>query len=148
MSGKEIIMNFGHLGNEQYIALETFRKSGEGVITPVWITPEDGKLYVWTVGDSWKVKRIRNDNHDVRMAASDARGNPKSEWVEGMATVLDSPGADKRAKRERLSAKYGMKYQLFGLMAKLRGNSGPHVALEIREPSIEHAVKMTPVAQD
>ncbi len=139
-------MNFADLGNEEYIALETFRKSGEGVITPVWVTPEDGKLYVWTVGDSWKVKRIRNDSH-VRMAASDARGNPKSEWVEGMATVLDAPEAEAR-QRERLSAKYGMKYRLFGLMAKLRGNGGPHVALEIHEPSIEPALETAPAAQD
>ncbi len=74
-------MEFAELGNAKYIALETFRKSGEGVITPVWVTPEDGKLYVWTVDGSWKVKRIRN-NDRVRIAVSDARGNPQSDWVE------------------------------------------------------------------
>lgn len=70
-------MQFGEIGNPTYIALETFRKSGEGVVTPVWVTAEGDKLYVWTVGDSGKVKRIRN-NGRVRIADGDAHA-PKSD---------------------------------------------------------------------
>ena len=50
-------MKLSGLGDPKYIALETFRKSGEGVKTPVWTVAQDGKLLVWTQGDSWKVKR-------------------------------------------------------------------------------------------
>ncbi|MCB9113344.1 MAG: PPOX class F420-dependent oxidoreductase [Caldilineaceae bacterium] len=82
-------MQFKEIGNPTYIALETFRKSGEGVVTPVWVVAEGGKLYVWTVGDSGKVKRIRN-NGRVHIAVSDSRGTPKSEWVEATARVLDT----------------------------------------------------------
>jgi PPOX class probable F420-dependent enzyme len=128
-------MNFTDLGKAKYIALETFRKSGEGVVTPVWVTPEGGKLYVWTVEDSWKVKRIRN-NSRVRIAVSDARGNPKSDWFEGRATVLASP-EDEARQRERLAAKYGMMYRMFSLMFKLRGGNQPHVAIEIKAPSTD-----------
>ena len=77
-------MQFKEIGNPTYIALETFRKSGDGVVTPVWVVAEGGKLYVWTVGDSGKVKRIRN-NGRVRIAVSDSRGTPKSDWVEAEA---------------------------------------------------------------
>lgn len=31
-----------------YINLETFRKNGVGVKTPVWQTSEAGTIYVWT----------------------------------------------------------------------------------------------------
>ncbi len=52
-------MELKDIGDPKYIALETFRKSGEGVITPVWAVAESGKLYVWTGLNSWKVKRMR-----------------------------------------------------------------------------------------
>jgi PPOX class probable F420-dependent enzyme len=128
-------MTFSDLGNAKYIALETFRKSGEGVVTPVWVAPEDDRLYVWTVDGSWKVRRIRNNNR-VRVAASDARGNPESDWFEAKATILDSP-QDEARQRKRLAAKYGLMYQLFSLLFKLRRDRQPHVAIEIESVSID-----------
>ena len=68
-------MQLAEIGNPTYIVLETFRKSGEGVKTPVWVAAEDGKLYVWTVDNSGKVKRIRN-NGRVRLAVSDSHAAP------------------------------------------------------------------------
>lgn len=128
-------MEFAELGNAKYIALETFRRSGEGVITPVWVTPEQNKLYVWTVDESGKIKRIRNNNR-VRIAVSDARGNPQSDWVEASAAVLDSP-EDEARQRERLANKYGIQFRMFALMFKLRRDKQPHVAIEISQPSAD-----------
>lgn len=122
-------MQFREIGNPTYIALETFRKSGEGVVTPVWVTAEGDKLYVWTVGDSGKVKRIRN-NGSVRIAVSDARGAPKSEWVEAHARVLDDPAEDQR-QQQRLTKKYGWQFHIFNLMNRFSRNKAGHVALEI-----------------
>ncbi len=124
-------MEFIDVGNAKYIALETFRKSGEGVNTPVWVTTEDGKLYVWTIDNSWKVKRIRNNSH-VRIAVSDQRGNPKSDWFDAIATVLDAPESEARL-RQRLASKYGIMYRIFGLVGKIRGGNQARVAIEIRE---------------
>ena len=122
-------MQLVDIGNPTYIVLETFRKSGEGVKTPVWVAAEGGKLYVWTVDNSGKVKRIRN-NGRVRLAVSDSRGNPKSDWVEAQARVL--AGAADAAKQEaRISAKYGLQFKLFTLMSKFRRDATPHVAIEI-----------------
>ena len=128
-------MQFQEIGNPTYIALETFRKSGAGVVTPVWVTAEGSKLFVWTVGDSGKVKRIRN-NGRVRIAVSDARGTPKSGWVDAQARVLDSP-ADDAQQRRRLAAKYGWQFQLFTLMSRFSRNRAGHVAIELspRQPA-------------
>jgi len=122
-------MDFKAIGNPTYIALETFRKSGEGVITPVWAVAEDGKLYVWTIGDSGKVKRIRNSGR-VRIAVSDSRGTPKSEWVEATARVLDTP-ADEEKQRKRLASKYGWQFHMFNFMGRFSRNKAGHVAIEV-----------------
>jgi PPOX class probable F420-dependent enzyme len=102
----------------KYIALETFRKNGEGVITPVWQTPEDNKLYVWTEADTWKIKRIRN-NPQVRVCASDYKGTPKSDWVDAQADILDTSETE-TAQHKRMAAKYGLQFRIFNLLSKLR----------------------------
>ena len=50
------------LDKERFISLETFKKNGDGVKTPVWSAPLDGKLVVFTAGGSYKVKRLRNNS--------------------------------------------------------------------------------------
>ena len=112
-------MEISSLGKESYINLETFRKNGEGVKTPVWVVGKNGKLYVWTGADSWKVKRIRH-NGQVRVAKSDARGNTDGSWITAQARILDTPNADQQLQRE-LAAKYGLMYRLTRLVQRLRG---------------------------
>jgi uncharacterized protein len=122
-------MEFKDIGNPTYIALETFRKNGEGVITPVWAVAEQNKLYVWTVSTSGKIKRIRT-NGRVRIAVCDARGTLKSDWVEAQARVLDAP-EDVAKQQQRTAAKYGLQFQLISLMGKLRRDNTPRAAVEI-----------------
>ena len=98
------------LGDPNYIALETFRKNGQGVITPVWVVEKNGKLYVWTDGDSWKAKRIRN-NKQVRVCKSDARGNPQSDWIEAEARILDDPENIEQGALW-MASKYGLQFRL------------------------------------
>jgi uncharacterized protein len=65
--------------NQQYLNLETFRRNGKGVPTPVWFVEAGGKLYVRTIANSGKIKRIRN-NEQTRIAPCDSRGNLLGEW--------------------------------------------------------------------
>ena len=51
---------------EKYINLETFRKSGAAVATPVWFAEDLGVFYVYSLANAGKVKRIRN-NPRVRL---------------------------------------------------------------------------------
>ena len=120
-------MTLQELGNTQYIALETFRKDGTGVTTPVWVAGENDKIYAWTEANSWKVKRIHN-NKNVRVCASDSRGTPQSEWLEATAQILDT-SEEEKAMRARLNKKYGFQFKMFYLMGRIRRNS--HVVIEI-----------------
>lgn len=123
---------FQEVGQATYMALETFRKNGKGVNTPVWVAGENGRLYVWTLGDSYKVKRIQN-NSQVRIAKSDARGNPESEWLAGEAQVHQEKTAVE-AMKKRLAKKYGLLFRVFQLLGVLRGQRHSYVVLEI-EPA-------------
>ncbi len=120
-------MSFSDLSKETYIALETFRKNGTGVITPVWVTGNDGKLYAWTETRSWKVKRIRN-NGRIRVVSSDVRGTPTGDWFDGQAQILDRP-AEEKWMRKQLHRKYKMLYYIFALSSILR--RAEHVVIEI-----------------
>ena len=113
-------MDFLELGDQQYINLETFKKDGSGVKTPVWVTKEADKLYVWTQGNSWKVKRIKR-NDQVKLCKSDARGTPLSAWVSAKARVLSSD-EDMAAMKNRMRAKYGLMFRLIILMGRFRRN--------------------------
>lgn len=122
-------MSYDALSKAKYINLETFRKDGTGVKTPVWLAADNGNLCVWTDGDSWKVKRIRN-NEKVKVCKSDARGNPQSDWSDATARVLDAP-ADVEKLTKLMSAKYGLQFKFFALMGKLRSSRTDRVSIEI-----------------
>jgi len=94
---------------QRYIALETFKRNGEGVKTPIWFVEENGKLYVWTAASTGKAKRVRN-NPRVRFAPSSIRSKPKGEWVEGKARILN-PG-DSTHPTEMIRKKYGFQFWL------------------------------------
>jgi PPOX class probable F420-dependent enzyme len=89
---------FQAFAGRRYLNLETFRKSGEGVRTPVWFAagpPADGSarmLYVYSIGISGKVKRIRN-NPRVRVAPCGLRGALLGEWVDARAEILQGEEA-------------------------------------------------------
>ena len=99
----------------KYISVETFKKNGTGVKTPVWYVLHDGKFYAYTEADSWKVKRIRN-NPRVRIAPCDIRGNVKGDFVEGHAEIIT--GDEEKMANRLLDQKYFLK-KIFNLMTKI-----------------------------
>ena len=123
-------MKLSGLGNPKFIALETFRESGEAVKTPVWTVAQDGKLLVWTQGDSWKVKRARN-NPRVRVAKCDMRGNTEGPWVEGVVASISDDREQKRAMRGHLRRKYPFMYSILSFIAALRRENNGRVVVEI-----------------
>ncbi|HJR89751.1 MAG TPA: PPOX class F420-dependent oxidoreductase [Aeromicrobium sp.] len=79
----------GELASAHYVLLTTYRKDGTPVGTPVWAVSRDGKLYVWTEVDSWKVKRIRN-NPAVTVQPCGIRGAPRGDIRQATARLLDA----------------------------------------------------------
>ena len=117
--------------NQKYINLETFRKSGVGVKTPVWFVQEQDVFYVWTQADSWKAKRIRN-NSGVKVVPSTASGEPLGEWVDANATTDESSEALKVTTR-LMRKKYGVAFQGFRMMGKLNKAEYTSIKLEFSE---------------
>ncbi|MCS6772745.1 MAG: PPOX class F420-dependent oxidoreductase [Anaerolineae bacterium] len=105
------------LRNETYVNLETYRKNGKAVPTPVWFVEQDGVLYVRTVANSGKVKRVRN-NPRVRVAACDVRGKLKGDWLPAQAVIASSDEAERA--NALLNQKYGLLKRLFDLFGALQ----------------------------
>ena len=99
---------FSSLQGRKYVNVETFRKSGKSVRTPVWFAgePAEGvpeELYVYSTTDSGKAKRIRN-NARTRVAPCDVRGNVQGDWIEARAEVVT--GKDAEHGMQLLNTKY------------------------------------------
>ncbi len=113
---------FASLERGKYLNLETFRKNGDGVRTPVWFAAEPGapanpsaaKLYIYTVDGTGKVKRIRNNAH-VRLASCNARGDLLGEWIEAHAEVVT--GQEAAHGMHLLNKKYWPVKQILGFFA-------------------------------
>jgi len=96
---------FSQFEGEKVISLETYRRNGQPVRTPVWFLQEEGVLYVHTDDSTGKVKRIRR-NPKVRVAPSHFRGKPKADYIEARAELETSPGTVEEY-RSQIYKKYG-----------------------------------------
>lgn len=105
----------------QYINIETFRKNGKGVKTPVWFVNDADMLAVRTESSSGKMKRIRN-KQKVRIVPCDAKGNPLGNWVDAHASMVTDKTEVERI-NQQLNQKYGLFKRFFDLMHKFRGGN-------------------------
>jgi len=112
-------MTLKQFENQQYLNIETFRKNGQGVKTPVWFVQEENTLLVWTFAGSGKVKRIRRDGL-VQITPSNAGGAPLGEWVKACASADDSVETVKYVEG-LMRKKYGLIFNMFRGLTKLRG---------------------------
>lgn len=108
-----------NLGDERYVNLATFRRSGVAVCTPVWVAEHNGAGYVFSAGDAGKVKRIRN-NGRVQLAACDARGKVHGEWLDGTARLVEDQ-QEIDAMYPAFSAKYGVQMWIADFFSRLTG---------------------------
>ncbi|WP_336085576.1 PPOX class F420-dependent oxidoreductase [Nocardia sp. SSK8] len=119
----------GEAATANYVLLTTFRKDGTPVATPVWAVARADKLYVWTVTDSWKVKRIRR-NAEVTVQACNARGgDAHGAVVSGTARLLD--GTETEQVRSWLRRKYWLTGPLVILGSNLRRGKDGTIGIEI-----------------
>ncbi|TWE16381.1 PPOX class F420-dependent oxidoreductase [Kitasatospora atroaurantiaca] len=116
------------LGAGKYLLLTTYKKDGTGVPTPVWVVRDDRSLGVWTVADSWKVKRIRN-RADVLVGPCDVRGKATGEQVTATAEICDA--ATTAEYRKLLQRKYGLIGRLSLLGSRLRRGTAGTIAIRI-----------------
>src|SRR5215471_5221636 len=101
---------FPDLGKEQFIALTTFRKSGQAVTTPVWFAESPGAIYVETHSDAGKLKRLRHTAR-VTLAPCNFNGKVTGAVSTGNAHILMGPEENTAA--SALAKKYGFMRSLF-----------------------------------
>jgi PPOX class probable F420-dependent enzyme len=103
---------FAAMGDEPFVSLTTFRRSGAGVPTTVWIAPDGAALLVTTLRESGKVKRLRNDPRvELRPCSRRGRVEAGAVVVLGVAEILGPDDAGARL-RESFRRKYGLQYRI------------------------------------
>ena len=111
-----------------FLNLESFRRNGLGVKTPVWFVQDKDAFYVRTLAGSGKVKRVRN-NGGIRIVPCEANGTPTGEWVAARA-VESTDESTAELVRSLLEKKYGaVQVRAFAAATALRG--GKYTVLKI-----------------
>jgi PPOX class probable F420-dependent enzyme len=110
---------FATLGDEEFLSLTTFRRSGERVSTPMWVARDGDALLMFTPTTSGKVKRLRNDPR-VELRPCDRFGRVRDgvEAVAGVAEVLTDEASLERA-TGLLREKYGLAYPVIMFIERL-----------------------------
>lgn len=103
------------LKDREFCLLTTFKKDGRSVATPMWFAMDGETLCMTTRGNSWKVKRIKN-NPEVTIAWCDSSGKKHGKLYAAKASLQEDPEQREQALK-RLNKKYGLKKKLidFGL---------------------------------
>lgn len=121
--------NILQFSNQKYINLETYRKNGQAVQTPVWFVIEGGVIYIRTDKNSGKIKRARNNPH-VRITPCSARGQPKGEWIDGEARIAS--GSESQWAYQLLKQKYGLQGKLIRMFNKIRNTRPIVISIQIK----------------
>lgn len=110
------------LADNKYVALTTFRKAGEAVSSPVWISRlDDGSFGFWTSSGSGKAKRLAHTSR-VMVQPSDPRGKPTagSTVTEATAEMVTSGPKFDEVQR-KIKAKYGYARHVTKLLGTISG---------------------------
>jgi PPOX class probable F420-dependent enzyme len=102
------------LGDERFVSLTTFRRTGVPVSTPVWVVREGAALLVTTPAGSGKVKRLR---HTARVELRPCSRSGKV--AEDAPTASGSGVIHQKDKPAVFRAKYGLEYRIFMLVERL-----------------------------
>lgn len=109
------------LTDARYLSLVTFRANGAEVATPVWFAPVDSALYVFTLRESGKMKRLRRSSR-ARVAPCDARGTITGDWRDATARIVTDPALIARA-NAAVAAKYGWQKRILEVGSWLSGRA-------------------------
>ena len=122
------------LAGIKYISLETYRKDGRPVNTPVWFIDFKDKIYVRTDVNSGKIKRLANDQN-VRIAPCDIRGRINGPWIRGKAEIEEGDDVEHKEIVSLINKKYSFQQAFVGIIYKLRKIEVALVSIELIAPT-------------
>jgi len=103
--------------SQRVLNLESYKKDGSPVRTPVVFAEKNGEIIFQTALKAWKAKRVIR-NPIVRVVPSTFRGDPKGEWMNGKVRKLS--GEEARAARLVYTKKLGFITSFFFLFERVR----------------------------
>jgi PPOX class probable F420-dependent enzyme len=124
------MITFNQLTQQQYINLETFRKNGIGVKTPVWFVQDDNTIYVRTIANSGKVKRICSHGR-VNIAPCTSDGTLVGEWIDVNAREVTDRAIYQKVD-QLLDKKYGLMKRMFAMASALQGRKYTILEIELK----------------
>lgn len=113
---------------QRYLNLESVKRDGTPVQTPVWFAEDQGVLYVYTLAKAGKVKRIRHHPR-IRLAPCTMRGTVTGAWVEAEATIVDATTAAHG--HALLRRKYGWMKKMGDLYSRLMHRERVVIAIRL-----------------
>jgi PPOX class probable F420-dependent enzyme len=113
-----------------YISLRSYKRDGGAVDTPVWTAPLDGKLYVFTLREAFKIKRIAR-NPKVQVAKCDVRGKVLGPWQDGECREVPAGSDVERRAYAAFVDKYGLTMRIGNFLSSMSGRMKRRVMLEI-----------------
>ena len=136
MEKKKLQDPFDYLDGYKQISLISFRKNGSKKATPVDFVRNGDVLYVETYENTYKVKRIQNNNN-VEIAPCTYRGEVKGPYIQAKARIL--PKEEEKIASDTLNASHSYLYKLMlwleFLARKIKfWKKYPWIYLEIKIP--------------
>jgi PPOX class probable F420-dependent enzyme len=114
------------LGDERFVSLTTFRRTGVPVSTPVWIARDGAALLVTTPSTSGKVKRLRHTSRvELRPCSRSGKVADDAPTASGSGVI------EERDRPAVFQAKYGLEYRIFMLVERLM-TKGPRDRVIVR----------------
>ena len=120
--------NLAPFAGQKYLNLESFKRDGTPVQTPVWFAEDHDVLYVYTLANAGKVKRIRRHPR-IRLAPCTMRGTVIGPWVEAEATIVDTATAAHG--HALLRHKYGWMKRIGDLFSRLMHRERVVIAIRV-----------------
>ena len=107
------------LGDEKFVSLTTFKKSGEKVAGAMWLARDGQALVMWTPADSWKVKRLRRDSRvELTPCGRTGKVTDDAESTNGSA-VVDTDPVEAARVEQLIKAKYGFEFHVITLVERI-----------------------------
>ena len=126
------VPTFSALGDESFVSLTTFRRSGAAVSVPVWVGRDGDALTVTTPAASGKVKRLHADPRaPLRPCSRRGTVDGGVPPVAGVAQVVgDADGVERLT--DGIRKKYRWEFRVVMMIERLgRAGRKPRVTLRI-----------------
>lgn len=124
------------VGEARFVSLTTFRRTGEGVSTPVWVARDGDALLVLTPEESGKVKRLRNSPRvELRPCSRFGKVADGVEAVPATAEIVADPTTVDRLTGV-VRRRYGLEFHVTMAVERLVARrQKPRVILRITSPA-------------